>query len=420
MADLGSSASKDRREAPRPPPRRRSRYTSINTRRRGGLGRREGGQGAGPGRVREDRGITEMHFPTLPLPRVETHLPITSHSSYTSSNSTSSSAMVRRGQWPQRGGLRKRGWGRQRAQCPAPDSPPPLRTREPSVLRTLERGCEARRLRRLPLRATAPARAAGPGRWSEGGPGPAPPARPLLLALLGPRCPACGSSGTARRLALLLSARASREAATAPSVEAGSGAARGSSGYWGGRGRTMEGGSPRREVAAADRRWGPGGGGRDAPSSFSSSRRRRRPPAWEWEGASRDWLSVRAGAAAAAFSSSSASAADQLASPAHPPRADTPSPPPTARLPEPQAPPTPARREAVAEGKGAGLSGACVRRGSRHGEPAGAGNLEGAGGWGARAAAASAGVGQGRHPRDQAAGGVEDKRSATERTFLAR
>lgn len=211
-------------------------------------------------------------------------LPITSHSSYTSSNSTSSSAMVRRGQWPQRGGLRKRGWGRQRAQCPAPGSPPPLRTREPSVPRTLERGGEARRLRRLPQLATAPARAAGPGRRSEGGPGPAPPARPLLLALLGPRCPACGSSGIARCLALLSSARAGREAATVPSVEAGSGSARGSSDYRGGRGRTVEGGSPRREVAAADRRWGPGGGGRDAPSSFSSSRRRCRPPAWEWEG----------------------------------------------------------------------------------------------------------------------------------------
>lgn len=63
-------------------------------------------------------------------------------------------------------------------------------------------GREARRLRRLPLRETAPARAAGPGRGSEGGPGPAPPARPLLLALLGPRCWACGSSGAARRPAL--------------------------------------------------------------------------------------------------------------------------------------------------------------------------------------------------------------------------
>lgn len=66
---------------------------------------RERGQGAGPERVREAPGIAEKHFSTLPLPRVETHLPITSHSSYTSSNSTSSSAMVRRGQRPQRGGF---------------------------------------------------------------------------------------------------------------------------------------------------------------------------------------------------------------------------------------------------------------------------------------------------------------------------
>lgn len=62
-----------------------------------------------------------------------------------------------------------------------------------------------------------------------------------------------------------------------PLPETGSGAARGSSGYKGGRDSTMEGGSSRREVVAADPRWGPGGGGRDAPSSFSSSRRRRPP-----------------------------------------------------------------------------------------------------------------------------------------------
>lgn len=78
-----------------------------------------------------------------------------------------------------------------------------------------------------------------------------------------------------------------------------------------------------------------GGGGRAA---LGTRRRRQRrsllllllppppPPAWEWEGASRDWLSMRAGVAAAAFdSSSSAPASDQLASPAHPPRAHTPS-----------------------------------------------------------------------------------------------
>lgn len=234
--------------------------------------------------MRKDPGITKCIFPHSRSPawRLTCRSPRTARTH----------PRIARRRRPWSGGDRGRsvegsengGWGRQRAHCPAPDSPPPLRTREPSVPRTLERGGEARRLRRLPQLATAPARAAGPGRRSEGGPGPAPPARPLLLALLGPRCPACGSSGIARCLALLSSARAGREAATVPSVEAGSGSARGSSDYRGARGRTVEGGSPRREVAAADRRWGPGGGGRDAPSFFSSSRRRRRPPAWEWEG----------------------------------------------------------------------------------------------------------------------------------------
>lgn len=214
--------------------------------------------------MREDPGITEMHFPTLPLPRVETHLPITSHSSYTSSNSTSSSAMVRRGQRPQRGGLRKRGWGRPRAQCPAPGSPPPLRTREPSVLRTFEWGREARRLQRLPPRATAPARAAGPGRGREGGPGPAPPARPLLLALLRPRCQACGPSGTARGRALSSSARAGREAATAPSAR---GRLRRGSGQLG-----LQGG-PRQDHGGRIAAEGGGGGG---GSALGTRRRRQR------------------------------------------------------------------------------------------------------------------------------------------------
>lgn len=47
-----------------------------------------------------------------------------------------------------------------------------------------------------------------------------------------------------------------------------------------------------------------------------------RPPG-SGRGSSWDWLSVRAGATAAAFSSSSASAADQLTSPAHRPPAHT-------------------------------------------------------------------------------------------------
>lgn len=119
---------------------------------------------------------------------------------------------------------------------------------------------------------------AGAQEWGRPGPDAARPPARLLLALLGPRSPGCGSSGTARRRALRSSAHGGREATTAPSAVAGSGAVRGSSGYRGGRCRTTEGGTPLREVAAADRRWGPGGGGRDAPSSFSSSRRRHRPP----------------------------------------------------------------------------------------------------------------------------------------------
>lgn len=132
----------------------------------------------------------------------------------------------------------------------------------------------------FPLPAAAPARAAGPGRGSEGGPGPAPPARPLLLARwLATALPGRADPRGPRSAAL--SARQPARAARPrplPLPETGSGAARGSSGYRGGRGSTMEGGSSRREVVAADPRWGPGGGGRDAPSSFSSSSRRRRPP----------------------------------------------------------------------------------------------------------------------------------------------
>lgn len=42
---------------------------------------------------------------------------------------------------------------------------------------------------------------------------------------------------------------------------------------------------------------------------------------------------------------------------------------------DPQAPPTPARRGAVSQGKGTGLSSACARRQSRHGEWADAGEI---------------------------------------------
>lgn len=130
-----------------------------------------------------------------------------------------------------------------------------------------------------PLPAAAPARAAGPGRGSEGGPGPAPPARPLLLAL-SLALPGVRTLRDPRGTAVLSARQPARAARPRPLPlpETGFGAARGSSGYRGGRDSTTEGGSSRREVVAAARRWGPGGGGRDAPSSCSSSRRRRRPP----------------------------------------------------------------------------------------------------------------------------------------------
>lgn len=192
----------------------------------------------------------------------------------------------------------------------------------------------------------------------------------------------------------------------------------------------MEGGSPRREVAAADRRWGPGGGGRDAPSSFSSSRcrRRRRPP--------ESGRGLRGTGCLCGRESrpppSTPPPPPQPRTSSRAPRtrlAHTHPPPPTAaRLPEPQAPPTPARREAVAKGRGTGLSGACARRGPRHGERAGVGDLErvrGGGGWGGLARGA-----RGRQllrpgqvgsspPRPSCGRGSWDKRSTTERTFLA-
>lgn len=323
-ADLGSSASTDRREAPRLPPGWRSRYTSINTPGWGGQGDgggRAGGQtraGCGCGRTRASPACI---FPP-PAPHVETHLPITSHSSYTSSNSTSSSAMVRRGQWPQRGGGSENRGGGAKSSVPGPwllslpSGPAGPRCRGHSR----KRAGEGPGLRRLPQLATAPARAAGPGRRARAARASGAARPPLLLALLGPRCPACGSSGDRALLSLLRQPARAAGPRPFPLSGAGSGSAAGQLRTTGGRGRTVEGGSPRREVAAADRRWGPGRRRQRRSSSFSSSRRRCRPPAWG--GRVFVGLALRAvGATAATFSSSSASAADQLTSPAHRPPA---------------------------------------------------------------------------------------------------
>lgn len=150
-------------------------------------------------------GIIEMHFPTLPLPSrgdsLADHLAqlvhiLEQHVVVCHGPKGTAAAAWR---------APKTGVGAPKSSVPSPwfaSSP-----QDPLALGAEDArvGREARRLRRLPLRATAPARAPGPGRGNEGGPGPAPPARPLLLPLLGPRCPACGSSGTARPRSPLVS-----------------------------------------------------------------------------------------------------------------------------------------------------------------------------------------------------------------------
>lgn len=283
VADPGSLASTGGGEAPRPSPGRRPRYTSINTPGWRGRGKQRGGR-EGRGQARSGcgrpRASLKCIFPhsrslewrlTCRSPRTARTHPRTARRRRPWS--------VRRGQWPQRGGLWKLGWGRPRAQCPE------LRARvlstgpaSPQCWGSSTGAARPGDCSAFPLPAAAPARAAGPGRGSEGGPGPAPPARPLLLALsLAAALPGVRTLGDREAPhSPLVSPRGprGRDRSLCPRPAP----ARGSSGYRGGRDRTMEGGSSRREVVAADRRWGPGGGGRDAPSSFCSSRRRRRRP----------------------------------------------------------------------------------------------------------------------------------------------
>lgn len=136
---------------------------------------------------------------------------------------------------------------------------------------------------------------------------------------------------------------------------------------------------------AADRRWGPGGGGRDAPSSFCSSRRRRRRPPECGRGLR--GMSVQYGREPRPLPS--APPLGFSCRLAHNPGAAV------ARrlalLPLARAaarPAGPAHSGPLGGGvrgrrRGRGGSaprGACAQRPQRHEEPAGAGNLEGAGG----------------------------------------
>lgn len=88
------------------------------------------------------------------------------------------------------------------------------------MLRKLDWGREARRLQRLSSAGCRPGAGGGAGAWERGRPGPGaarPPAAPRAVA--GDRAAgACGPSGTAKRRTLRSSARAGREAATAPSA----------------------------------------------------------------------------------------------------------------------------------------------------------------------------------------------------------
>lgn len=367
--------------APPPPPGRRSGD------RLEGLGVRRSGAGEGPqGRGRARRGLgcgRPRASPPGIFPPARslagTHLPITSHSSYTSSNSTSSSAMVRGGQRPQRGGLRKRGWGRPRAQCPAPGSPPPLGTREPSVLRTLERGGEARGLRRLPLRATAPARRGRRGR-ERGRPGPGaarPPAAPRAaraalpgVRLLGDRA----APRSALRPPPVRPARG-REAASAPSARPAP-ARRGAALPLGGAGAAA---GPRRDARRSGRRWR-----RQLRAGDQEAAAETLPPPPPPAAARRGVGGGGAGLAGRAGGSRGRRLRllplrRRGRGPARRPRAP-------ARLPlRPRGlgprrprPLPPVGRRGPREG-GRGLSGACARRPTRHGDRAGAGDRGGVG-----------------------------------------
>lgn len=169
--------------------------------------------------------------------------------------------------------------------------------------RKLNWGREARRLQRLSSAGCRPGAGGGAGAWERGRPGPGAARPPAALGAVARAAGLADPLGPARhRCTLCSSARAGREAATAPSAQDRLRRGAGQLGLQGGP-RQHHGG---RIVAKG------GGGG---CSALGTRRRRQRRsllllllpppplPARVWEGASRDECSVRAGAATAAFSS---------------------------------------------------------------------------------------------------------------------
>lgn len=110
--------------------------------------------------------------------------------------------------------------GAQELSARVPGSRPPHRTRKPSVPRKLNWGREARRLQRLSSAGCRPGAGGGAGAWERGRPGPGAARPPAALGAVARRRAAgrADPRGPARRRTLCSSARAGREAATAPSA----------------------------------------------------------------------------------------------------------------------------------------------------------------------------------------------------------
>lgn len=110
--------------------------------------------------------------------------------------------------------------GAQELSARVPGSRPPHRTRKTSVPRKLNWGREARRLQRLSSAGCRPGAGGGAGAWERGRPGPGAARPPAALGAVARRRAAgrADPRGPARRRTLCSSARAGREAATAPST----------------------------------------------------------------------------------------------------------------------------------------------------------------------------------------------------------
>lgn len=210
--------------------------------------------------------------------------------------------MVRRGQWLQRGGPENGGGGAKEL------SARPWLASSPQDPRGALGAEDTRAGRRGPdrgafLLATAPARGGGAGAQERGRPGPGAarlPAAPRAARAALPGVRILGGS----RGASLSSRQPARAARPRPfplcrgwlRLGAGQLDHRGAAaGPW--RSDRAAEGSERRQTGVGDQE----AAAETLPPPFSSSRRRCRPPAWEWRGSSWDWLSVRAGATAAAF-----------------------------------------------------------------------------------------------------------------------